>query len=104
MVVASVVLWIGLLLLLSPNGGDSWQVGTTPNITWTSSYITNVKIEYSTDNGTSWSTIIASTPASLGSYNWTIPNTPSVICKVRISDASNASINSVSVNIFAISN
>ncbi|MFH2141136.1 MAG: LamG-like jellyroll fold domain-containing protein, partial [Bacteroidota bacterium] len=93
--------WLGITVL-SPNGGEQWQVGTTQNITWTSSNVTNVKIEYTTNNGTSWLTVSPSTTASLGSFSWTIPNTPSTQCKVRISDASNSAINDVSDNVFTI--
>jgi hypothetical protein len=42
------------------------------------------------------------TPAIFGSYNWTIPNTPSIECLVRISDASNAAVNDVSDTTFTI--
>ncbi|MDR3666191.1 MAG: FISUMP domain-containing protein, partial [Ignavibacteriaceae bacterium] len=43
----------------------------------------------------------SSTPTSTGSYNWTIPNTPSINCKVRISSANNPDTNSIS-NTFRI--
>ncbi|MGE5498383.1 MAG: choice-of-anchor V domain-containing protein, partial [Syntrophothermus sp.] len=52
------------LSLISPNGGENWQVGLVKDITWSGAGVDNVKIEYTTDNGTSWNTIIASTPAS----------------------------------------
>ncbi|MFH0734579.1 MAG: T9SS type A sorting domain-containing protein [bacterium] len=91
-----------VLSVLSPNGGENWRVGTSKNITWSSSNITNVKIEYTTNNGTNWSTVIATTPASSGSYTWAIPNNPSQNCKVRISDALNTTINDVSNNTFVI--
>ncbi len=90
------------IALTSPNGGENWTAGTAHNITWTSSNVTNVKLEYTTNNGTDWSTIITSTPASTGSYSWTVPNTPSTNCKVRISDVSNSAINDVSDNNFTI--
>ena len=90
------------LAVTSPNGGENWEVGSSHNITWTSSSVTNVKIEYTTNNGSSWSTVISST-ASDGSYGWTIPNTPSTTCKVKITDVSNASISDQSNNIFTIS-
>ncbi len=89
--------------LLSPNGGENWLVGSTQNITWTSSGVTNVKIENTTNNGTTWTQIIASVAATPASYSWTVPNTPSTNCKVRISDASNASVTDVSNNVFTIS-
>ena len=56
--------------LLSPNGGEVWGVGSTQNITWTSTLIANVKIEYTSNDGASWSTIVESTPASAGTFSW----------------------------------
>ena len=91
------------IIVTSPNGGENWQVGTQQNITWTSNGVTNVKIEYTTDNGAAWIPIIESTSASSGSYNWTIPNTPSTNCKVRISNVDNSTTNDVSDNAFTIS-
>jgi len=89
--------------ILSPVGGENWQVGTLHNITWSSSNITNLRIELSTDNGSTWPTlIVGSTPASTGSYPWTIPNLPSAQCRVRISDASNPSVFDISDAPFTI--
>ena len=93
---------IPLVTVTTPNGGENWLANSQHNITWTSQIITNVSIEYSTNNGNNWISVISSTPASGGSYNWTVPNTPSTQCLVRISDASNASINDVSDNVFTI--
>ncbi|MFI5168196.1 MAG: right-handed parallel beta-helix repeat-containing protein [Thermoanaerobaculales bacterium] len=88
------------ITLLSPNGGESWMVGSSHTITWTSlGTIANVKIEYSTNSGASYTTVIGST-ANDGSYTWTVPNTPSASCLVRVSDASNAAVNDVSDAIF----
>ena len=87
----------------APNGGEDWEVGSAHSITWTSNNVTNVKIDYSTNNGTSWVNIVPSTAASAGSYNWTVPNTPSTNCKVQISDVTNALINDQSNNVFTIS-
>ncbi len=86
----------------SPNGGESWNVGSIHPITWTDTVISNIKIEYSTNNGSSWNTITASTAASAGSYSWTVPNTPTTQALVRVSDASNAATNDVSNGVFAI--
>ncbi|MDR3667735.1 MAG: FISUMP domain-containing protein, partial [Ignavibacteriaceae bacterium] len=93
----------GSVSLQSPNGGENWQAGSNHNITWTSTYFTNVKIDFSTDNGSTWSTVIASTPSSAGSYNWTIPNSPSTLCKVRVSDAIDTTIMSIITSVFTIS-
>lgn len=88
----------------APAGGETWGVGTTQKITWTSANINNVKIDYSTNNGQSWIAVIASTPASAKSFNWAIPaSNSSVQCKVRISDADNPSTSSLS-GVFSIMN
>ena len=87
----------------SPNGGENWVVGSVHNITWTSSGIANVKIDYTTDNGTSWPPVTASTGASSGSYPWTVPNTPSTQCKIRISDVTDGSPIDESNAVFTIS-
>ena len=90
------------LMLISPNGGENWQAGTSYDIFWSSSNVTNAKIEYSTNNGTNWTNINSSTPSD-GSYKWKIPNTPSTNCRVRISDASNSMFSDQSDNVFTIS-
>jgi hypothetical protein len=91
------------LTLTAPNGGEVWAIGASKNITWTSANVTNVAIKYSTDNGTNWMSVAASVPAATGTYAWTIPNTPSTQCKVRVSDASNDLLFDVSDAPFTIS-
>jgi uncharacterized protein (TIGR02145 family) len=93
---------IGPLLLKSPVGGEQWKVGSTERISWTYSNVIYIKIDYSTNNGTNWINIVASTPTSAGSYDWTIPNTPSTNCKVKISSVNNPDTNNISTNVFRI--
>ncbi len=85
-----------------PNGGETWTIGEQRNITWTSSNITNVKLEYSINNGSNWTVITPSTPAASGSFLWTVPNTPSTQVKLRISDESNSNVYDTSDNLFKI--
>ena len=76
----------------APNGGESWAAGSSHAITWTSANVANVKLEYTLDGGTTWSTITSSTAASAGSYTWSVPSTTSSNAKVRVTDtASGAS-------------
>ena len=90
------------LTVTSPNGGETWSVGSSHDITWSSTgTIANVRIEYSTNNGSDWSDVIAST-ANTGTYAWTIPNVPSTTCSVRVSDAANAAVNDASDAVFTI--
>jgi len=75
-----------LLTVTSPNGGENWKIDSTYNITWISSGTSGaVNIEYSTDNGSTWIEISASTENE-GSFPWTIPDNQSDSCLVRISD------------------
>jgi len=75
--------------VISPKSGDSWIVGRKYYITWTTlGSISSVKLEYSTDGGSHWTLIIASA-SNDGNYEWTVPNTPSTNCKVKVSNAAN---------------
>ena len=90
------------ITVTSPNGGEAWIANTIHNITWTySDFAGNVKIEYSTNAGASWTTISAST-ANTGSYSWLIPANPSTTCRVRVSDAADGSPFDVSNSNFEI--
>jgi len=88
--------------LLSPNGGEEWVVGTTQNITWKNGNVSNVKLEYSTNNGSSWTTIISNTSATTGSYSWTVPDSLSTNCLVKISDVTDPGIADQSNAVFSI--
>ncbi|MGE5308174.1 MAG: hypothetical protein ACM3OC_03740, partial [Deltaproteobacteria bacterium] len=95
---------VGSLTLTAPSGGEQWVVGSHHNITWSKhGSIANVKLEFSKNNGTSYDyTITNSVPAGGLSYDWTIPDQISPTVLVRISDASNVNVNSVSPAAFAI--
>jgi hypothetical protein len=74
------------ITVTSPNGGESWNAGSTHTITWTGTgTVGNVRVRYSTNNGSSWSTVVSST-ANDGSYSWTLPGVSSSQCLVRISE------------------
>lgn len=75
------------LAVVQPAAGSVWLYNTTRNITWSSGNLTNLRIEYKTSPTAPWQLIVASTPASAGSYAWTVPNTPTSLARVRISDA-----------------
>jgi|GEM_PF-3614294 hypothetical protein len=90
------------ITILSPNGGETWQAGTTQTIVYSASpTISYVSLQYSTDAGASWNSIVASIPNS-GSYAWMIPNVSSSTCLVKIADASDGEPWDVSDNFFAI--
>jgi RHS repeat-associated protein len=76
-----------------PNGGDRLRAGEPFSIEWrgdaTIAEISHVRLEYSTDNGTTYTTIADSVP-NTGEYEWLVPDTISSFCRIRISDASNS--------------
>jgi hypothetical protein len=75
------------IAVLAPNGGEEWCAGNIHDVTWTSTCTDTVKIDYSTDGGSSWITEADKVPAAPGSYSWTIPDAPSTNCLVKICDA-----------------
>jgi len=61
------------ITVISPNGGENWKLGSTHNVTWTSSGVSgNVGIKLFQD-GTSLGYIAQNVPNS-GTYKWTIDN------------------------------
>jgi photosystem II stability/assembly factor-like uncharacterized protein len=90
------------LTLTAPNGGESWSYSTTRNITWTSSNISNVKIEYKTSPTAAWQTVVASTPGGAGTFAWAIPNAPTTQARVRISDVADNNPIDSSDGVFSI--
>jgi hypothetical protein len=94
------------ITVTSPNGGENWVEGTSQVISWTSvGAISSVDIEYSTNNGSTWTNVVSNHPNGTGggSYAWTVPNTPSNQCLVRITDFMNPSITDQSNAVFTIS-
>ncbi|MES2733812.1 MAG: right-handed parallel beta-helix repeat-containing protein [Bacteroidota bacterium] len=90
------------LALTSPNGGESWAAGSTQNITWTSNGISSVFLHYTTDNGTTWTAIGSTLPATPATYAWTVPATASTNYKIRVSDRSNGNILDISDASFTV--
>ncbi len=90
------------IVLSSPNGGEFYLANEIAKIRWENTPVSDIKIEYSIDDGAEWKEIVASIPSSSGSYDWAIPNVKSNKCLVKISDASNISIFDESENNFEI--
>jgi len=93
---------IGALEMTQPDDttGVKWRVGSSGNeIKWTATgSIINAKLEYSTNSGGAWSTVVASTPSGAGSnksYDWSIPGTVAPTkdtVRFRVSDAANTNV------------
>jgi flagellar hook assembly protein FlgD len=91
------------ITVLSPNGGENWQIGTTQLIQWNSVNVTGrVKIEVSRNGGTTYSVITDSTD-NTGTFNWVVTAPATTQGRVRISSVVNPQVNDVSDNNFTIS-
>ncbi|MDI6804396.1 MAG: M20/M25/M40 family metallo-hydrolase [Bacteroidota bacterium] len=111
---------VDYVTVTTPNGGEVFLVGTQQPISWNSYGVTTVNLDYTTDNGSSWISIASDLPAkynsefiddremviskesNLGSYMWTIPNTPSIQTRVRVTSATNPALTDLSDAVFSI--
>ena len=71
--------------ITQPTGGEEWQVGRVGKIRWESRNVGLLTIEYSTDDGSTWTTI-DQVSGGLGVLDWVIPADVSTSCLVRIGD------------------
>ena len=93
------------LLITAPNGGETWYIDQSQNITWAGGGFTgNVKIELNRAYpGTTWTTLFASTTND-GSEPWT-PVTPlSTAARMRITSVNVTTIRDSSNANFTIAN
>lgn len=85
-----------------PNGGESFTANNNEDIRWSSNGdFTTVRIEYTTNNGSSWQ-MIASSTSNDGSYTWQVPSLDSDQCKIRISESESGSPSDMSDQVFSI--
>lgn len=78
------------LLLLGLEEDDVLNSNTSYDIEWIGGDNYNVKLEFSSDNGATWSTIATDIPSAVGFYSWNVPNISSTSCLLRITDLSDA--------------
>ncbi len=74
------------LILVQPNGGEIWAVGSSEDITWTGgSEVDSVVLEYSKDDFVADVHMIVPSTDNDGVFEWTpIPDDPSETVKVRV--------------------
>jgi hypothetical protein len=92
------------ITVTAPNGGESWAVGGTQNITWTPvglAATSTVKIEVSRDSGATWTTVIASTPND-GTHPWTLTGYASTTAQIKITSVSVPAVSDTSDADFTI--
>ena len=74
------------ITVLSPDGAGTWFIGQSSDVTWSSAgTVGDVTVELSTNGGTDWTTLVAST-VNDGAESVTVPDTPGTQCRVRVSE------------------
>ncbi len=90
------------LTLTSPVGGETLLATSDQNVTWTSTLVSAVKVEYSSNNGLSWHSISDSVAGAAGTVSWHIPYVTTNQGRVRISALDAPSITDSSHTAFSI--
>jgi peptidyl-prolyl cis-trans isomerase A (cyclophilin A) len=80
------------IMLTAPVSGGKWNGWVDNDITWESAFVADVKIEFSSDNGNTWTDIVESTSANTRSFTWPATNILSDECLIKISDVSNPDV------------
>lgn len=75
------------LRIVSPNGDEHWHGGGLYQIQWEDTNLISMRLDFTTDNGSSWNLLADSLPPSQTTYDWTTPAVISNECRVRIADA-----------------
>ncbi len=87
--IATVDVIIPTITITEPGAGDTLVYNDTFTIEWTTTdgqCVDSVMIEWSSDNGGSWNTIISSTYDD-GMYDWVVPFAYTDSAKIRITEA-----------------
>jgi len=91
-----------MITLTAP--GIKWNGFVDNEITWDSEFIADVKIEFSSDNGSNWTDIVESTSANTRSFTLPAPNFTSSECLIKISDVANPDVFDMSDTPFTLCN
>ncbi|MBW6535700.1 MAG: hypothetical protein K0B11_11870 [Mariniphaga sp.] len=91
------------LTVTSPNGGESWEIGSTHNITWSSTNLSgNVKVEINGNYPSGpWETLYSSIPND-GSEQWTVTGVAGTAKRIRVTSVSYPSVSDMSNSNFTM--
>ncbi|HEY0042534.1 MAG TPA: S8 family serine peptidase, partial [Flavisolibacter sp.] len=83
-----------------PNGGESFDPADQETISWTNAGVTgNQTVEYSVDNGATWTVISSTVPAATTRLPWTVAGVNTSQAKIRVSSGA---LSDESDNVFHI--
>ncbi|HMV13737.1 MAG TPA: S8 family serine peptidase [Chitinophagales bacterium] len=84
-----------------PNGGEIIDAGNNI-IRWYGNGIDSLSlIEFSSDNGANWQTVVNNKMLSAKTHTWNVPATPSTQCLIRITSGNNVDVSAANFTIGA---
>jgi len=90
------------LALTAPSEGDLWLVNHDHEIIWSSTFVADVTIEFSGDNGNTWTTIADSISSNVQSFTWETPGDMNTECLIRIYDATDSTLSDTCTGTFSL--
>ncbi len=89
--------------LVSPDGAETISGGAVYPVTWqTTGTVASVLVEFSLDNGQTWSAVYPENIGNTGGYDWLVPMVESDQCLVRVVNANNLAVFDTSAAVFTI--
>jgi photosystem II stability/assembly factor-like uncharacterized protein len=92
------------LSLTSPVGGEYWRISHDHDITWTAEYVDEIDIFFSSTGSSpaTWTELATGIDASLDTWTWTAPGTPSNNCFIKIQSSTNPALNAINPVLFTL--
>jgi C1A family cysteine protease len=88
-------------VVLTPDGGEDWPIGTQRTITWSGAGPGTTSIKLSRDGGATFSETIAGDTANDGTYSWTVTGPESRDAKVRVATVEGEDVSDLTFTISA---
>src|SRR5207249_5199386 len=77
----------GKVTVLTPNGRETWPIGTNQQITWTASVSGKLTIYVSRDGGATWQSLFSNV-ANNGRKTWKVTGPATTQARIRVCDLS----------------
>jgi hypothetical protein len=91
------------ITLLQPNGSEILTAGSIYTIKWESQGVSgNVLVEFSIDDGETWTGVYPPNAGNSGQYDWLVPLVDANQCLVRVASSNNLRVYDVSDAAFSI--
>lgn len=91
-----------VITVASPNGGESYDAGSSQTIRWSVSHVSGtVDIAYTPD-GTTFTTLASGVSSTAGSVQWLVPSLATTRARVRVSDSATAKVVDLSDAAFSV--